>query len=68
MPKNLGAMRFMEERTKYVIIGILIGIVIGIGLFYLLMSFRVIGPSGGREFARPDNLTDFTRNFSRGVV
>jgi hypothetical protein len=59
----------MEERTKYILIGIIIGIAIGMIMFYLLMTFRIIRPygfGGFREFARQDNLTNFTRP-SRGV-
>ena len=56
----------MEERTKYILIGIIIGIVIGIAIFYLLEMFRIIRPlgfGGIRDFARPENVTNFTRTF-----
>ena len=61
----------MKPRTKHLLIGIAIGIVIGIALFYLMMHFRVIRPFGFREFsgiARPENLSNFTRPFRPGLA
>jgi hypothetical protein len=58
----------MEERTKYVFMGVMIGIAIGIAISYLLLNFGIIRPFGFRELMRPENLTNFTRNFSRGMV
>jgi len=58
----------MEERTKYVSMGVLIGIAIGIAIFYLLLNFGIIRPFGFRELTRPENFTNFIRNLSRGVV
>lgn len=49
-----------KERTKYIIIGVMIGIVIGISLFYLLTMFRII-----RTFGFPANLGNFSGNLSR---
>jgi hypothetical protein len=56
----------MEERTKYILIGIIIGIAIGMMMLYLLMAFRIIRLFGFREFAPNDNFTNFTRP-PRGV-
>ncbi|MEM5812678.1 MAG: hypothetical protein QW286_03090 [Candidatus Aenigmatarchaeota archaeon] len=58
----------MEERAKYILVGIAIGIVIGMILLFMLINFRIIRPFGLREFPRPNNLTNFTRNFTRGMV
>jgi len=58
----------MEERTKYVSIGVLVGIFVGIAISYLLLNFGIIRPFGFRELTRPDNFTNFTRNLTRGVV
>jgi uncharacterized membrane protein len=58
----------MEDRTKYILIGMAIGILIGMTAFFLLLNFRIMGPFSGREFMRPDNLTNFTRNFTRSMV
>ena len=58
----------MEDRIKCILIGIVTGIIIGMTMFYLLMTFRIIrpfGPSDFREFARYGNFTNFTRP-SRG--
>ena len=44
-------------------IGIIIGIAIGMIMFYVLMTFRIIRPfvfGGPREFARYGNFTNFT--------
>jgi len=51
----------MKERIKYMLIGIAIGIVIGIALFYLLTTFRILRPFGFGNF--PSNSS---RNFTRG--
>jgi hypothetical protein len=54
----------MEDRTKYILIGIIIGIAIGMFILYLLMTSGIIRPYGFgdfREFPRPGNLTNFTR-------
>jgi len=58
----------VEDRTKYILIGMAIGIVIGMAAFSLLTNFRILEPFGGRDFARPDNLTNLTRNFTRPMV
>jgi hypothetical protein len=50
----------MEERAKYILIGIVI--------FYLLVNFRIIRPFGLGEFARSGNFTNFTRPSSQGLV
>jgi hypothetical protein len=59
----------MKDRTKYILIGIIIGIAIGMIMFYLLMTFRIIRPfglGGFREFVPNGNFTNFTRPI-RGV-
>jgi hypothetical protein len=53
----------MEERTKYMLMGIIIGIVIGMAIFYLLVTFRVIRPFGFRGFEGPGNFTNLTMPF-----
>ena len=53
----------MEERTKYMLLGIIIGIVIGMAIFYLLVTFRVIRPFGFRGFEGPGNFTNLTMPF-----
>ena len=58
----------MEKGTKHVLAGILIGITIGIAIMCLLLNFRIIRPFGFGELARPDNLTNLTRNFTRPMV
>ena len=60
-------MMHMKDRTKYLLIGIIIGIGVGIVIFYLLMNLRIVSPfgmrEGMREFTRPENFTNFTRPF-----
>jgi len=51
----------MEDRTKYILMGTAIGIVIGIVIFYLLLSLRIIRPFGLSNFTRSGNFTNFTR-------
>jgi len=49
----------MKDRMKYILIGIITGIVIGMALFYLLITLRVVQPF------RPFGLDNFSGNFSR---
>lgn len=56
----------MEERTKYALIGIIIGMVIGVAIFYLLLNLRIIKPFGLRGFMRSGNFTNFSRPFGGG--
>lgn len=58
----------MKERAKYFLAGILIGIAIGMLAFYFLVNFRIIRPFGFGDFARPENLSNFTRGFNRSLV
>jgi len=51
----------MEERAKYILIGIVIGIAIGIAIFYLVTSLRIMRPFGLGNFTRSGNFTNFTR-------
>jgi len=58
----------MKDRTKYILIGMIIGIIIGMAMFYLLINFRIFRPfgfGGIREFPLNGNFTNFTRP-SRG--
>ena len=48
----------MKDRTKYILIGVVIGIITGFAMFYLLMTFRIIRPFGF-------NPGNFSGNFSR---
>jgi hypothetical protein len=57
----------MEDKTKYMLIGIVIGIAIGMVIFYLLMTSGFMRPGGfggfgdfrGQgNFTRPENLTN----------
>ena len=61
-------MDIMEEKTKYLIIGFAVGIALGVAVTFLLVNSWIIRPFGSREFLRPDNFTNFTRNFTRGMV
>jgi len=56
----------MEERIKYILIGIIIGIVTGVAVFYLLLNLGIIRPFGLRGFMRPGNFTNFTGPFRGG--
>jgi hypothetical protein len=49
----------MEERIKYVLTGIIVGVAIGMIMFYLLMAFRIIRPFG---------FGNFSRSFQRGPL
>lgn len=51
----------MNDRTKYMLIGIIIGIIIGMAVLYLLFMLRIVRPFGfsGYGFAR--NFTDYPR-------
>ena len=52
-----------NEKIKYILAGIAVGIIIGIGLFYLLMSLRIIRPFGAffnRAFPRNGSFGNFT--------
>jgi hypothetical protein len=54
----------MKDRTKYILIGIVIGIIIGMAMFYLLINFRIIRPFGFgdiRGFPRNNTFSNFTR-------
>lgn len=54
----------MKDKTKYMLIGMIIGIVIGMTMLYLLITFRIIRPfglGGFTGFARYGNFTNFTR-------
>ncbi len=52
----------MEKRLKYILIGIAIGIVIGMFVFYILLTSGVIRPYlAFRGFDRPGNFTNFSR-------
>lgn len=51
----------MEDRIKYLIIGIIIGIVIGVAVFYLLVHFRLLNLGFG-SFRRFGNSTNFPGN------
>jgi len=51
----------LKEKTKYILIGIVIGILIGIAIFYLLTMLRVIQPFGFFGFGG-----NFSRTFPRG--
>jgi len=50
----------MKDKTKYLLMGITIGIAIGVALFYILTMFRIIRP-----FSFPGNLGNFSGNLSR---
>jgi len=54
----------MKDQTKYILIGICIGVVVGIIIFYLLITFRVVQPfgfGGFRGFPQNNNLTNFPK-------
>jgi len=53
----------MKERTKYMLMGMIIGIIIGMVLLYTLVTFRIVRPFGFREFAGAGN-GNFTSNFT----
>ena len=55
----------IKERTRYMLMGIIIGIVIGMALLYTLVTFRIIRPFGFREFAGAGNgnFTNMTMPF-----
>lgn len=56
----------MKERKKYLLIGIAIGIIIGMTLFYLLIMFRIVQPF---RFLGPDNFSgNFSRRFNRSEI
>jgi dolichol kinase len=50
----------MKENTKEKMKYIIIGIIIGVALFYLLTMFRIIRP-----FGFPGDLGNFSGNLSR---
>jgi hypothetical protein len=51
----------MKEKTKYLLIGFILGIVVGAVAIYLVMRFGFIRPYGFRDLARTGNITNFTR-------
>ena len=52
----------MKDKTKYLLIGIVIGVIIGIAISYLLTTFRIIRP-----FGFPENIGNFSRRFNRSA-
>lgn len=54
-----------DNKLKYILTGIAVGIVIGAGLFYLLIDLGIIRPFGFRSsmmgFPRNGSFGNFTR-------
>jgi hypothetical protein len=54
----------MEEKTKYIIIGLVIGVAVGAAVLYLLVASGIIRPFIFRDLGRAGNFTgNFTRTF-----
>jgi hypothetical protein len=55
----------MKERTKYILMGVIIGIVIGMVIFYIFITFRIFRPfglGGFRQFPRNNTSSNFPRS------
>ncbi len=54
-------MKKVNSNKKYLLIGIIVGIVTGAAAVYLAMRFGMIRPFGFGDFAGSGNFTNFTR-------
>jgi MFS superfamily sulfate permease-like transporter len=57
----------MKDRTKHILMGMVIGIVIGIAISYLFLTFRFMR-FFGTDLTRPENFTNFTRPIRQGLM
>lgn len=58
----------MKDQIKYIMIGVIVGIAIGMITLYSLITFRIVRPfgfGGFGQFGQNNNLTNFPRP-SRG--